>query len=142
MDLTSSLLIEIGLEELPHSFIRNAIKGFENAFLENLSTLKIGHGEVKRFSTPRRIALSIRDVAKKQDDYKIEKRGPSIERAFLPDGKPSKALAGFLKGNNITVEETIERESNQTKYLFLVKEIEGRQTTQLPSGRRSKGYRG
>jgi glycyl-tRNA synthetase beta chain len=131
MDYKSSLLIEIGLEELPHSFIRSTVDGFENLFLENLSTLKIGYGEVKRFSTPRRIALFIRDVAKKQDDFIIEKRGPSIERAYLPDGQPSKALAGFLKGNNITIEETIEKESNQTKYLFLVKEIEGRQTAQL-----------
>ncbi len=131
MDHKNSLLIEIGLEELPHSFIRNAVDDFENLFLENLSTRKIRYGEVIRFSTPRRVALFIRDVAKKQDDFKIEKRGPSIERAYLPDGKPSKAFEGFLKGNNITIEETVEKESNQTKYLFLVKEIEGRQTFEL-----------
>ena len=131
MDNKSSLLIEIGLEELPHSFIRNTVDSFEKLFLENLSTLKIGYGVAKRFSTPRRVALYIKDVAAKQDDFKIEKRGPSIERAYLPEGKPSKAFLGFLKGNNITIEETVEKESNQTKYLFLVKEIEGQQTARL-----------
>lgn len=133
MSEKTDLLIEVGLEELPHSFIENAMKGFENNFTGQLSNQKIEFGKVTAFSTPRRMTLFIKEVNINQNDYLEEKRGPSIEKAYLPDGSPSKALTGFLKGNNITKDDIATKVSENREYVFLLREIKGKDTfTLLP----------
>lgn len=124
------LLVEIGVEELPHSFCSDAIEDFKRLFVEGLKAERIGYGRVEDFVTPRRLALLIRDVWTRQEDFKEEKRGPSVKRAYLPDGKPTKALEGFLKSNCVDQSAVVVRDS----YIYVVQEIRGKNTEQiLPS---------
>ena len=51
MDRTEDLLVEVGVEELPHSFIEAAMRDFRNLFTEGLKSERIVYGEVKEFST-------------------------------------------------------------------------------------------
>lgn len=131
MDQRKDLLVEAGLEELPHSFVLNAVRDFESQFTAGLSDNKINFDEVKTYTTPRRLTLFIRGVMVKQDDYEIKKRGPSVEKAFTEEGEPSRALTGFLKGNNIDIKDTVIKESDNGKYIFLLREIKGRNTQEL-----------
>ncbi|MGQ9615249.1 MAG: glycine--tRNA ligase subunit beta [Spirochaetota bacterium] len=124
------LLIEIGVEELPHSFCSTAIEDFKRLFIEGLKAERISYGRVEEFVTPRRLSLLIRDVGTRQQDFKEEKRGPSVKRAYLPDGKPTKALEGFLKSNCVDESALVVRDS----YLYIVQEVRGKNTEQiLPS---------
>jgi len=124
----TDLLIEIGLEELPHSFIEDAVRGFRDRFTGLLSGQKVQFGRVREFSTPRRIALHIQEVSERQDDYFEEKRGPSVEASYLPNGFPSKAIEGFLKAHNITVDDIVTKTLDNKEYVFLLREIKGKAT--------------
>jgi glycyl-tRNA synthetase beta chain len=128
------LLVEIGIEENPHSFIQNAMSEFRALFTKGLAEKKISFGTIREFSTPRRMALYYSDVAVTQSDYIEEKRGPSVDKAYLPDGKPSKALLGFLKGNGIGLEDTQIRTAGNREYVFLKRKIKGRDTAFLLPG--------
>jgi glycyl-tRNA synthetase beta chain len=128
------LLVEIGVEELPHSFIAGAMAGFTSTFTNLLKESRVPYGEVRGFSTPRRLALLIRKVGRTQDDYAIEKRGPSLQKAYLPDGKPSPALQGFLRSNNSAAERTVVKDSGGGKYVFLELAMKGLATASLLPG--------
>jgi glycyl-tRNA synthetase beta chain len=124
------LLVEIGVEELPHATCRTAIEDFQRIFLERLKEERITHGTVLPYATPRRLCLLIEDVQEKQDDFKAEKRGPSFEKAYV-DGKPSQALLGFLKGNAVKESDTVVRDTGNGKYVFAMQKIKGRSTEKL-----------
>ncbi len=128
------LLVEIGIEENPHSFIRNAMSEFRTLFTNGLAGKKISFGKILEFSTPRRMALLYKEVAATQSDYVEEKRGPSVDKAYLPDGKPSKALLGFLKGNGVGLEDTQARATGNREYVFLYRKIKGQDTASLLPG--------
>jgi glycyl-tRNA synthetase beta chain len=125
------LLVEIGIEENPHSFIRDALSLFRTLFTGGLEENKISFGAIQEFSTPRRMALYYHDVSGTQSDYREEKRGPSVDKAYLPDGKPSKALLGFLKGNGVGLEDIHIRATGNREYVFLRREIKGRDTASI-----------
>lgn len=131
MITSKDLLIEIGIEELPHSFILDAIHEFRRLFIQCLKGFRIEFGEVMEYSTPRRLALVVGDVKTTQRDFKEEKRGPSFEKAFLSNGTPSNALLGFLKSNGIELKDTVIKESGNGKYIFLLKDIKGESTESL-----------
>jgi len=128
---SKDLLVEIGLEELPHSFIPDAMESFRNGFTGLLTERRIAFGEVRAFSTPRRMALILYGVAERQEDYSEEKRGPSVENAWSSDGKTSKALEGFLKANKATVNDVIVKGVDNRDYVFVVREMKGSETYSL-----------
>ena len=59
----------------------------------------------------------------RQEDEVVEKRGPSLDRAFA-DGKPTKAAEGFARGQGVDVADLEERDG----YVYAVKRVEGRPT--------------
>ncbi len=123
-------LVEIGVEELPHAVCKPSLDEFCTSFMSTLKEMRLEHGEVDRFGTPRRLCLLIRDVQERQDDFRVEKRGPSYEKAYV-DGKPSKALLGFLSGNSIEEKDTVIRDTENGRYIYAVQEIEGRDAVEL-----------
>lgn len=127
------ILVEIGVEELPHAICQSAMDDFCTAFTNRLQEERVKHGTVSPFCTPRRLCLLIEDVQEGQEDFKTEKRGPSYEKAYV-DGKPSKALLGFLKGNGIEEGDTVVRDAGNGKYVFVVQEVKGKSTEQLLPG--------
>jgi glycyl-tRNA synthetase beta chain len=129
-----TLLIEVGVEELPHAGISDAAAQFAGGVLQRLDDAKIVHGTSRSFTTPRRLAVLVVGVAEKQEDYREEKRGPSCEKAYDGEGRPTRALRGFLDGNNVGIEETIERETGNGRYVYLVKEVEGKPTGEILPG--------
>jgi glycyl-tRNA synthetase beta chain len=125
------LLVEIGVEELPHSFIPAAAAAFRDRFTGFLRSQKIDFGESMLFSTPRRMALFIRSVAARQEDHLEERKGPSAETAWTPDGKPSRALEGFLKSCSASLSDITVRAVDGREYVFFSREIEGSATSSL-----------
>ncbi len=89
MTQTHDLLIEIGTEELPPK----ALKGLRDAFAEavagGLGEAGIGASKVQAFAAPRRLALLCRDVAARQPDQSMERRGPALAAANTAVLKPS-----------------------------------------------------
>jgi len=125
------LLIEIGLEELPHEFICNAINELKTKITESLKEERIEYSNIRHFSTPRRLGLLINEVSIVQNDCDEERRGPSFAKAFYEDGKPTKALLGFVKTNHVNIKDTVVKEVNNGKYVFLVRKLKGKNTVEI-----------
>ena len=91
------LLIEIGTEELPASFINTGAEQLLDGIIGLLDESGIKHGEGKWYGTPRRLAVLVRDVAEKQKVVEKEAVGPPLKAALDDEGKPTKALLGFAR---------------------------------------------
>ena len=74
------LLIEIGVEELPHKDMR-AIEAQTPALVrKELDALALPHGHIKVWVSPRRIGILVGDVPSRQQDHE-EVRGPKRQAA-------------------------------------------------------------
>ncbi len=91
---TLPLLLEIGAEELPSSFVDAALAALPKLATDKLASLRLSHGEIRALGTPRRLAILISDLAERQADLDEEVLGPP-ETAAFKDGKPTKAAEAF-----------------------------------------------
>src|SRR5258706_315148 len=66
-------------------------------------------------STPRRIIFFLSRIPLRESDREEEVKGPPIKAAYDGEGKPTQALNGFLKKNNVTLADIIvgNRESGE-----------------------------
>ena len=87
--MTSTLLIEIGTEELPPKGLLKLSQAFSGNINQQLLDLGISCGRLKSFSTPRRFALTIENIPKILKGRVEVKRGPSLQPAFDPENKPT-----------------------------------------------------
>ncbi|MEI6503504.1 MAG: glycine--tRNA ligase subunit beta, partial [Armatimonadota bacterium] len=97
------LLIEIGVEEIPAPVVLPALDQMRAALDDGLTALRLEHGTVEIFGTPRRLAAIIRGVAASQPDETREVKGPPASAAFDADGNPTKAAAGFAAKQGLDV---------------------------------------
>jgi glycyl-tRNA synthetase beta chain len=106
----SDFLLEIGTEEIPARMLDAAQEDLR-ARVELLLVSSFLHpGGVNistGFSTPRRLAVLMKDVQEKQRDSFERVTGPSYEIAFK-DGKPTNAAIGFAKKTGAPIENFIE----------------------------------
>ncbi len=119
-------LLEIGTEELPvwaqYEAEHGLINGIEKFFNEN----HIEFGEHMVSSTPRRVFVYFKDVADSQKVVEKIVKGPPLKVAYH-DGKPTKALLGFLKHRGLT-EEDIEKKDG---YIYATVKEGGASTLEL-----------
>lgn len=109
--MTTTLLIEIGVEELPTKAVTALATAGRDLWAQALSDAALAHGNIDTFATPRRLAWRIHDLAGKQPDQKIERKGPSLAAAKDKDGNWTKAALGFaascgVEASDLGVEET------------------------------------
>lgn len=124
--MSQSLLFEIGTEEIPSSFIGPAIT-FMGSHLEGeLAGMNLSHGEIRLFSTPRRLAVLVRDVADTLPDAHETKMGPPKNIAFDKDGKPTKAALGFAQTCKVDISEVQVVTTPKGEYLCVSKTTPGR----------------
>jgi glycyl-tRNA synthetase beta chain len=88
------LLLEIGVEELPSSFVDAALAALPGIIAARLGELRLVHGDVKSYGTPRRLSVIVHALADAQLDLDEEVIGPP-EGAAFKDGKPTKAAEAF-----------------------------------------------
>ncbi len=94
-----SLLVEIGTEELPASYVAGALDTLPGIVATLLEQSRLSFGTMRALGTPRRIALIVTDVAERQTDLAEEVQGPPASVAFDKDGKPTRAGEGFARKN-------------------------------------------
>jgi glycyl-tRNA synthetase beta chain len=99
-----ALLLEIGTEELPSSFVDAALTALPGLAKTKLEALRLSHGPIRALGSPRRLGVLVEDVAERQPDVDEEVTGPP-ETAAYKDGKPTKAAEAFATKLGITVEQ-------------------------------------
>lgn len=95
--MASDLLLEIGVEELPASFVKSAVEALPGLLATALTELRLEHGPVRSLGTPRRLAVYASRVADHQPDLEDEVVGPPSRVAFDGAGKPTRAAAAFAE---------------------------------------------
>ncbi|MEO2068851.1 MAG: glycine--tRNA ligase subunit beta [Desulfurobacteriaceae bacterium] len=133
---TKNLLIEIGCEELPASFIRPALEFFKNELSKELKNNELVPSGIETFGTPRRLIWIVYDIPTTQNDKEVLIVGPSVKAAFDEDGNPTKAAIGFAKSKGVSVEDLIKVENPQGRkgiYVAVKKLIKGRNTVEILS---------
>ena len=89
------------------------------------------HGDVRIFTTPRRIVVSIDSLSPNQPDREDLVKGPPADKAFDKDGKPTQAALGFAKKNNLDPATLEVREIDGGKYVAAVVKQKGRPTPEV-----------
>ncbi|MCE9645562.1 MAG: glycine--tRNA ligase subunit beta [Chloroflexi bacterium] len=127
----SKFILEIGVEELPASDVDTARELLTTRILTLLDELRLAHGDVRIFTTPRRIVVSIDSLAPNQPDREDLVKGPPADKAFDKDGKPTQAALGFAKKNNLDPAALEAREIDGGKYVAAVVKQKGRPTPEV-----------
>ncbi|MBW6515499.1 MAG: glycine--tRNA ligase subunit beta [Candidatus Cloacimonetes bacterium] len=125
------LLFEIGIEELPASYIQPALESLVKHLSESLSKAKLTYSEIEKYSTPRRLSLCVKSLPLQQEDEKIEKIGPAISVAYNPDGTLSKAGSGFIKSAGINPEAVVIKKTDKGDYIKADVLVIGKKTEKI-----------
>lgn len=112
MSEQATLLLEIGVEELPAGSVLPLAEHLGQELRKTLDDSGLTPGALTLYATPRRIAASISDVSAVQPDQDVLRRGPAVTAAFDADGNPTKALAGFARSCGVDVD-ALERQSTE-----------------------------
>ena len=127
----STILFELGCEELPPKSLKPLRDALQASVTEQLNEAEIGFDSIKAFAAPRRLAIQIEGISDKQPDRSEQKRGPAIKAAFDSDGNPTRAAMGFAKGLGIDASELITINTDKGDYVGYEQIIQGQATTEL-----------
>ena len=112
------LLIEIGVEEIPASWLPGLTSQMARHLEGRLKEFRLPPGApIESFSTPRRLTARVAKVAERQEDLEDLIPGPPVAAAFKPDGEPTPAAAGFAKKYGVEVSALERRQTPKGTYL-------------------------
>ena len=126
--MSKEILLEIGTEEIPAAFIPKARVDMERIIAEDFADNRIRHGDITTMGTPRRLFLSVADVAERQDDQISEKLGPAYSVAFDDAGTPTKAALGFCRGQGIDIADVTIIDTEKGRYIASRRHVPGAPT--------------
>ena len=111
-------LIEVGVEELPSSYIRNALNAFKDLVETALNEANLGFDRIDAYATPRRLSLMIHGIDDTQGDIEDWVKGPAKKIAYKEDGSVNKPLEGFMRSQNVTEVDLEVRELKGNEYIY------------------------
>jgi glycyl-tRNA synthetase beta chain len=121
------LLIEIGVEELPASWMPRLTQQLAERLEARLKEFRIAPGApVESFSTPRRLTARVARIAERQDDLDEMITGPPVSAAFDKEGQPTPAAVGFAKKQGVAFEQLTRAQTPKGEYLAFQKHVRGR----------------
>jgi len=127
--MTKTLLIEVGVEELPAIPLLKELKNIEKKYLNVLEKYDLV-SEFEFSYTPRRLTIWHREFKVRQDD-KTEEFFGAPKAIALQDGAWSKAALGFAKKCGVDVEELEFIEKGAKEVLYFKREVKGKESTTL-----------
>ena len=95
----AEFLLEIGTEEIPARMLQKAESDLKSAIEALLVDAGLSFQPLESGSAPRQFAVFGRDIQTRQADREETVVGPPVRIAYDGEGKPTKALLGFLNKN-------------------------------------------
>jgi len=129
--MSRELLFEIGTEELPWGAIESGREQLGAKAEELLQASRLAFEAMEVFSTPRRLAVYLADLAERQEDREQVLKGPAAGAAFDAEGRPTQAAIGFARSKGTDPAELEVQETPKGKFVFAVVKEEGRPTLEL-----------
>lgn len=126
-----NFLLEIGTEEIPARFMSWAIDELARIAEDELKERRIPHGAIRVTGTPRRIVLTVAELADQQEDYEEQVKGPPKTSAIDENGEYTKAALGFAKSRGVEVDALRFETVGNAEYLFATVREAGRPTADV-----------
>ncbi|GLS84810.1 glycine--tRNA ligase subunit beta [Paraferrimonas haliotis] len=126
-----NFLLELGTEELPPKSLRQLAQSLSDNIETQLDAAELSFETITWHAAPRRLAVTVTQLANTQPDKVVEKKGPSVKAAFDSDGNPTKAAQGWARSNGITVEEAERVATDKGEWLLFKAEVQGKTVAQL-----------
>ncbi len=114
----SKYLLEIGTEELPYNFVTSGQKQLQEAFSDALKEARLEFSRVKTYGTPRRLCVTIENLAENQPGLVKEIKGPPARIAFDEKGELTKAGLGFAGKQGLNPEDLSKKVTDNAEYLW------------------------
>ncbi|MGD1908711.1 MAG: glycine--tRNA ligase subunit beta [Leptolyngbyaceae cyanobacterium] len=133
----ATFLLEVGTEELPASFVADALAQWRDRIPTALDEALLTPESIEYYGTPRRLALVIKGLPLKQPDREEDAKGPPAQAAFKDD-QPTKAAIGFARSKGVEVDALEVRETDKGSFVFVNHKIPGQSavdilTEQIPT---------
>ena len=125
-----TLLLEVGTEELPASFVDGAQAQWLKRIPHALQEHSLTNEAINVYGTPRRLAVLIEGLPNQQPNREEEIKGPPAAAAFK-DGKPTKAAVGFARKQGVELDALEVRATDKGDFVFVRKTISGRPTAEI-----------
>jgi len=121
------LLIEIGCEELPASWLPGLTRQIGDVVKMRLRESRLSiDALIETFSTPRRLTVCIAKVGDRQTDFEELVTGPPLAAAFDASGQPTGAATGFARKQGVEVSALERLETAKGVYLGFRKQLRGK----------------
>jgi glycyl-tRNA synthetase beta chain len=128
----ATFLLEVGTEELPASFVSDALRQWQARIPAELAELDLAPDSVRFYGTPRRLAVVLDGLPSRQSDRTEEVKGPPAQAAFK-DGQPTQAALGFAKSRGVELSALEVRDTDKGAFVFVRQAIPGRSAAELLS---------
>ncbi|AUB38297.1 glyS, glycyl-tRNA synthetase beta chain [Nostoc flagelliforme CCNUN1] len=125
-----AFLLEVGTEELPASFLSDALVQWQERIPQSLEANSLKGESVQVYGTPRRLAVVIKGLPSQQPDREEEIKGPPAQAAFK-DGQPTAAAVGFAKKQGVELDALFLRPTDKGEFVFVQKRISGRPVAEI-----------
>jgi glycyl-tRNA synthetase beta chain len=126
----ATFLLEVGAEELPASFVDEALMQWRSRIPASLTDHFLTSETIELYGTPRRLAVLIKGLPSQQPDREEEVKGPPAQAAFK-NGKPTKAAEGFARSRNVDLSALQVRATDKGEFVFVEQTIPGRPTAEI-----------
>ena len=120
-----TVLFELGCEELPPKSLKKLRDALLAETIKGLNDAGLKFSSTEAYAAPRRLALKIVDIESAQADSQKRFDGPAVQAAFDAEGKPTKALEGFMRGQGITADQVKTFQAGKVEKVCYYKDIKG-----------------
>lgn len=127
--MVKTLLIEIGVEELPAVPLLKELKNIEKKYADVLEKNSL-MCEFEFYYTPRRLVIWHREFPVSQSDSVEEFFGAPLAVAYK-DGEPTAAANGFAKKCGVSLDEVSTAEKGGKEVLYYKKDVRGKASVEL-----------
>jgi glycyl-tRNA synthetase beta chain len=126
------LLLEIGVEELPASWLPPLTSQLGTRLQARLDEVGLGpKAGVEAFATPRRLTACVPELIDRQEDREDTIMGPPVSAAFDAEGHPTTAGLGFARKLGADFDALVQTDTPRGKYLTYHRRIRGRATVDV-----------
>ena len=129
--MAKDLLFEIGVEELPATFVTQAVAALPELVSAELKQLRLNFAKIGSSGTPRRLTFIANEVSEVQADLDETVMGPSARVAFDAEGNPTKAAASFAAKLGCDASQLTRVNTPKGEYVAGQKRESGRAATEI-----------
>lgn len=133
MSETRTFLLEIGVEEIPASYLEPAVSALSDELGKSLREAGVSFGEVKRMWTPRRLSLIIQNILAQSEEKVEERQGPPAKVAKDEKGNWTIAAKKFAESLGVDESALYIKESGKASYVCAKSKTGGEYTRDILS---------